>query len=219
MNPRINFYFERGKKYEKLEAEYQKKQRGKIMFRKGRIGLYLSIWLLAVSWVIPVAVDAKSTVVKIATVTPEGSTWTKILNQFAKEVKKQTGGDVECRIYAGGVSGDEMDVLRKMRVNRIHAAWNDRLGDLLVFTILFSGSVDVEPEVLLFRLCGPHQLHSSILSSCSERAELNRDLDCDEVIFHFTVCGQTGIREPGGGAEPEPRINTTDQCRSRNRET
>ena len=71
---------------------------------------------------------AGQAVIKIATVTPEGSTWTRILHQFAKETGQRTQGAVSFKIYAGGVSGDEMDVLRKMRVGRIHAAGFSGVG-------------------------------------------------------------------------------------------
>lgn len=68
------------------------------------------------------------TVIKIAVVMPEGSTWTNTLHEFAGAVKKETGGDVEIKIYAGGVSGDEVDVLRKMRANRLHAGGFSGVG-------------------------------------------------------------------------------------------
>lgn len=66
--------------------------------------------------------------IKVAAVTPEGSTWVKVLKEMAAEVKDQTQGAVKFTIYAGGVSGDETDVLRKMRVNRIHAAGFSGVG-------------------------------------------------------------------------------------------
>jgi len=69
-----------------------------------------------------------ATMIKVALVTPEGSTWTNTLYQMAEEVESKTGGEVTFRIYAGGISGDELDVLRKMRVNRIHAAGYSGVG-------------------------------------------------------------------------------------------
>lgn len=69
-----------------------------------------------------------ATTVKVALVTPEGSTWTETLHRFAEEVAERTGGEVRFQIYAGGVSGDELDVLRKMRSNRIHAAGFSGVG-------------------------------------------------------------------------------------------
>ena len=71
---------------------------------------------------------AGPTEIKLAVVMPEGSTWTNTLHEFAAAVIKETGGDVAIKIYAGGVSGDEVDVLRKMRVNRLHAGGFSGVG-------------------------------------------------------------------------------------------
>jgi TRAP-type C4-dicarboxylate transport system substrate-binding protein len=68
------------------------------------------------------------TVIKVALITPEGSTWTNALYALADEVKSRTAGEVVFQVYAGGVSGDETDVLRKMRVNRVHAAGFSGVG-------------------------------------------------------------------------------------------
>ncbi len=85
-------------------------------------------WLIIVVLVPCASAWAGSAVIKTAVVTPEGSTWVKVLRQMATEVKTQTGGAVDFTIYAGGVSGDEADVLRKMQVNRIHAAGLSGVG-------------------------------------------------------------------------------------------
>jgi len=71
---------------------------------------------------------AKPLVIKLAVVMPEGSTWTNIIYKLADEVKQQTKGEVSFKIYPGGISGDESDVLRKMRSNRIHAAGFSGVG-------------------------------------------------------------------------------------------
>ena len=68
------------------------------------------------------------TEIKVALITPEGSTWTNALHELASAVAQQTDGEVVFRVYAGGVSGDELDVLRKMRVNRIQAAGFSGVG-------------------------------------------------------------------------------------------
>jgi TRAP-type C4-dicarboxylate transport system substrate-binding protein len=62
------------------------------------------------------------TMVKFATLAPEGSTWMKAMRQFAVETSSRTGGRVKFKIYAGGVSGDEKDVVRKIRLGQLQAA-------------------------------------------------------------------------------------------------
>ncbi len=59
--------------------------------------------------------------IKFATLAPEGSTWMKVMRQLDAELYERTGGDLGFKIYAGGVSGDEKDVLRKIRIGQLHA--------------------------------------------------------------------------------------------------
>ncbi|MFQ5450230.1 MAG: TRAP transporter substrate-binding protein DctP [Nitrospinaceae bacterium] len=70
----------------------------------------------------PAEAGGKNQRIKFATLAPEGSTWMKEIHRLADEVKKQTGGRVSFKFYPGGVSGDERDVIRKMRIGQIHAA-------------------------------------------------------------------------------------------------
>jgi TRAP-type C4-dicarboxylate transport system substrate-binding protein len=46
----------------------------------------------------------------------------KAMRGLEAVIKEKSRGDVAFRIYAGGVAGDELDVLRKMRIGQIHAA-------------------------------------------------------------------------------------------------
>ena len=72
--------------------------------------------------------SAEPVTIKVALITPEGSTWTNMLHQMADEVTKKSGGDVRFKIYPGGISGDELDVIRKMRAGRVHAAGFSGVG-------------------------------------------------------------------------------------------
>jgi len=62
------------------------------------------------------------TVVKMATLAPEGSSWYRVLQEMGDEWRKASGGAVTLRIYPGGVAGDEDAMIRKMRVGQIQAA-------------------------------------------------------------------------------------------------
>lgn len=62
------------------------------------------------------------TVVKFATLAPEGTAWMKTMRQFNEELGAKTQGRVKFKIYAGGVSGDEKDVARKIRLGQLQAA-------------------------------------------------------------------------------------------------
>lgn len=71
---------------------------------------------------IPEAQAAKKTRIKFSTLAPEGSSWMKVMRLLEKELKSATGGEVGFKFYPGGVSGDEIDVIRKMRIGQVHAA-------------------------------------------------------------------------------------------------
>ncbi|MGA8280245.1 MAG: TRAP transporter substrate-binding protein DctP, partial [Desulfobacterales bacterium] len=71
---------------------------------------------------------AEGTVIKVALITPEGSAWTNSLYQLAAAVKERTKGAVTFTVYAGGIAGDELDVLRKMQADRIQAAGFSGVG-------------------------------------------------------------------------------------------
>jgi TRAP-type transport system periplasmic protein len=64
---------------------------------------------------------SSQTVVKLPTLVPEGSIWHRILTEQATEWRRASGG-AEIRIYAGGVAGDDPDVVRKMRIGQYQAA-------------------------------------------------------------------------------------------------
>lgn len=68
------------------------------------------------------------TEIKLAIVAPEGSTWHKVMTAWDKELREKTQGRVGLKIYAGGVLGDEQDVIRKMRIGQVHAAGLTGLG-------------------------------------------------------------------------------------------
>lgn len=56
---------------------------------------------------------------KIATLSPDGSTWMKKLREGAKEIETKTDKRVKFKFYPGGVMGQDKAVLRKMRVGQL----------------------------------------------------------------------------------------------------
>jgi len=87
--------------------------------RRKVIGWVLGLMLLSA---IPLQADENSVVLKIGTLAPEGSSWAKAFDTLNDEVRQKTAGKVRFRIYAGGVLGDEKDMLRKMYIGQIHGA-------------------------------------------------------------------------------------------------
>jgi TRAP-type C4-dicarboxylate transport system substrate-binding protein len=67
-------------------------------------------------------------IVKLATVAPDGSVWHKGLMEMGQEWKQSTEGLVSLRVYAGGVTGDESAMVRKMRIGQLDAATLTTVG-------------------------------------------------------------------------------------------
>ena len=79
----------------------------------------------------PAQTEARE-LIKLGTLAPEGSPWHETLREIAERWSAISGGEIELRIYAGGVAGDENDTVRKMRVGQLQAAAlsSRGLGDL-----------------------------------------------------------------------------------------
>lgn len=65
---------------------------------------------------------AENVEVRLATLAPDGSSWMKVLSKGAAEIDKKTEGRVKVKYYAGGVQGDERDVVRKMNLGQLDGA-------------------------------------------------------------------------------------------------
>src|SRR5262245_48093487 len=84
------------------------------------MNLLLSICLIVFALISPTQSMAQT--IKLATLAPEGSPWHAIVRDMAADWSKVTQGKIQTRIYAGGVAGDEPDMVRKMRVGQLQAA-------------------------------------------------------------------------------------------------
>lgn len=91
------------------------------IFSYGLVLVTAGVFLLGPGAVVSSA-EGKEIRIKFATLAPEGSSWMKEMHRLADEVKQKTDGRVTFKFYPGGVSGDERDVIRKMRIGQIHAA-------------------------------------------------------------------------------------------------
>jgi TRAP-type transport system periplasmic protein len=82
--------------------------------------------------------------IKLAVLVPVGTSWGNSLKKLSQEVETVTNGEVSFKIYFGGVSGDEPDVLRKMRIGQLHGgiftgkSLGEIHGDIRVMEIPFT---------------------------------------------------------------------------------
>jgi TRAP-type C4-dicarboxylate transport system substrate-binding protein len=84
-------------------------------------GVPIALLVALLAGLLPPAARAQEVVVKLATLVPEGSSWHLILKETAEKWKTASNGRVQVRLYAGGVAGDDADVVRKMRLGTLNA--------------------------------------------------------------------------------------------------
>ena len=71
---------------------------------------------------------AQALTLKIGTVAPVGSPWAESLRRLAADWNRISGGRVRLKIYAGGIAGEEEDMIRKMRIGQLDGAALTQLG-------------------------------------------------------------------------------------------
>jgi TRAP-type transport system periplasmic protein len=65
---------------------------------------------------------AQEHTIKFASIAPDGSTWAKVMREFDAAVRKESGGRLGFKFYLGGSQGEDLDVIRKMRLGQLHSA-------------------------------------------------------------------------------------------------
>lgn len=75
----------------------------------------------------PVAADG-SWEIRMATIAPKASKAMRILRAWDMSVQEKTQNRVKFRFYAGGIAGDERDVLRKMKVSQLDSTTLTSVG-------------------------------------------------------------------------------------------
>jgi TRAP-type C4-dicarboxylate transport system substrate-binding protein len=55
------------------------------------------------------------TLMRLASIAPEGTAWAREIHAFAREIETQTGGEIRVKVYLGGVAGDERTALERAR--------------------------------------------------------------------------------------------------------
>jgi TRAP-type C4-dicarboxylate transport system substrate-binding protein len=101
------------------------------MFKKTVLILSLALVALLFSFPSPSAAQQKAAApekppavrtLSFATLAPPGSTWMKVFEAWNREVRRRSNQTLQIRFYAGGVQGDEGEVIRKIRSGRIDGA-------------------------------------------------------------------------------------------------
>ena len=77
---------------------------------------------LAALLVLVCAASVPAQTIKLGTIAPANSPWDLVLRRLAADWSRISDGEVELKIFAGGIAGDEHDMIRKMRIGQLHAA-------------------------------------------------------------------------------------------------
>ncbi len=67
-------------------------------------------------------------IIKIGSIAPDRSPWNDALKEIGREWEKITNGQVQLKIYAGGIAGDEDDMIRKMKFGTLGGAVLTNIG-------------------------------------------------------------------------------------------
>ena len=74
-----------------------------------------------------------ATVLKLGSLAPSGSSWDDALRKIAAEWSVLSQGTVVLKIYAGGIAGNEDDMIRKMRIGQLDASAMTGIGMCRIF--------------------------------------------------------------------------------------
>jgi TRAP-type C4-dicarboxylate transport system substrate-binding protein len=85
--------------------------------------------------------SAQAATLKIATESPDGTVWMKMLRKHGKAIEQRTDGAVKLKFYPGGVMGDSKAVMRKMRVGQLHGA-----------VMTAGGMIQTYPDIALYNM-------------------------------------------------------------------
>ncbi|MBX2813636.1 MAG: TRAP transporter substrate-binding protein DctP [Myxococcales bacterium] len=94
------------------------------IFRRLSLAIFLAVGVTS----LPAEADAKKIRIKLGTLAPRGSKWFQSLDKMGRRWKQASKGQVQLKIYPGGIAGDEDDVIRKMRIGQLHAATLTNIG-------------------------------------------------------------------------------------------
>ncbi|HEY1586925.1 MAG TPA: TRAP transporter substrate-binding protein DctP, partial [Polyangia bacterium] len=95
---------------------------------------WLSMLLLAAGSAAPAQTapaTAEPTVLRMAAIAPEGTSWARELKAFARGVENATDGAVRVKWYLGGVAGDEAEEVARIKRDQLDGRAGAMICDIL----------------------------------------------------------------------------------------
>ena len=138
--------------------------------------------LLAGALALTTATASAQRVLSMATLAPAGSTWMRVFDSANRELWRRSNNALSIRWYAGGVQGDEGEVIRKMRSGRLDGA-----------AVTAVGLGQIHAPILAFQLPA---LFTSADGLVRARTALTGELNTAFETAGFTLLGFGGTGNP-----------------------
>lgn len=173
---------------------------------KKRAYVLLALCLAALSGATVVAQTAPAPTTKtisIATLAPPGSTWMRVFDAWNRDVRRRSNNTLQFKFYAGGVQGDEAEVIRKIRSGRLDGA-----------AVTAVGLSQVYRPALVFQLPGLLRTYAQL---DTVRTSLNTEMDTGFAGAGFKLLGwgdvgqsrlfsKSPVKTPGDLANKKPWV-------------
>lgn len=115
----------------------------------------------------------------IATVAPPGSPMLRGLEAWSRELRRRTGGALQFRFYAGGVQGDDAEIVRKIRSGRLDGG-----------TLSSTGLGTIYRPALIFQLPATFRSYDALDRA---RTELGPEIEQGIVDAGFRLMGWSDV--------------------------
>ncbi|UJR84016.1 TRAP transporter substrate-binding protein DctP [Sandaracinus amylolyticus] len=125
------------------------------------------------------AQDTQTRTITFATLAPPGSLIMRGLDAWNREIRRRTEGSLQLRFYAGGVQGDEPEVIRKIRSGRLDAGG-----------VTSTGLAQIHRPALVFQLPGTFLRYEQVEAA---RAALAPEIEQGMVGQGFRMLGWADV--------------------------
>ena len=153
--------------------------------RRGRVVLLLTLFSMMTALLArSSAAGDGTTFIKFACLAPEGSLWVKIQREWDRELREKTKGKLAFKIFSGGILGEELDAVRKMRAGQIQAT-----------SITGIATGQIVPSARVFELPGLLKSYAQLDAAKEATQDYFRNafLDKGYVLLGFTEVGPVHI--------------------------
>jgi TRAP-type C4-dicarboxylate transport system substrate-binding protein len=126
-----------------------------------RVSRHSIVVLSLIGWMVPAAA-AEPVQLRMASIAPDGTVWAQELKDFAREIEAGTHGELRIKWYLGGVAGDELATLERLRAGQLDGSTGTELCQRLAPTLR---------AVSLFGLFRDHDEEAYVLNRVRKRID------------------------------------------------